>query len=295
MQLSTNLNRAFGTALAAAALACGLAFVVPQSSYAATTTLKASSTKSITITKGAGAHATKLRIPGVKYKDRKKIHWSSSKSSIASPVKCKKNESNKKSWKKVWYRTAGIKCKKAGTTVITAKYKGKKYKCKVTVKNKKATVSYAKAPAYFAKKVYNQGTIARSGDHYIETSYSSNGSFYTYRISTSSPDGPLYFSMQYNNLELIFSIENSDSIEPICSIGRYNSTTALSRKTYTGKKSLNWQVIPNISTANSRKVAELSDAALQLGMLKWNELLYDYLSGIQDNVPLKCLFPSWTY
>ena len=112
MQLSTNLNRAFGTALAAAALACGLAFVVPQSSYAATTTLKASSTKSITITKGAGAHATKLRIPGVKYKDRKKIHWSSSKSSIASPVKCKKNESNKKSWKKVCTERLALSARK---------------------------------------------------------------------------------------------------------------------------------------------------------------------------------------
>ena len=68
----------------------------------------------------------------------KKIKWSSSKKSVAT---VKKDGS-----------TCIITAKKPGKAIITAKYKGKKYKCKLTVKNKKAA-------AFTCSDVANGGTI----------------------------------------------------------------------------------------------------------------------------------------
>ena len=60
----------------------------------------------------------------IKLKNAGKVKWKTSKKSVVSISKKKKN--------KVW-----IKAKKAGTATITATYKKKTYKCRITVKEKK--------------------------------------------------------------------------------------------------------------------------------------------------------------
>ena len=76
-------------------------------------TVKLTKTK---LTMKAGASRT-IRLKGAK---ASRVSWRSSKKSVASVSKGK------------------IKAKKAGKAVITAKYKGRKYRCKVTVKKKAA-------------------------------------------------------------------------------------------------------------------------------------------------------------
>ena len=87
------------------------------------------SAKKITLTVG---QSKTLKIKGTK----KKVKWSSSKKSVATVSSKGK-----------------VKAKKKGTATITAKVGKKKYKCKVTVKNKKTTGT---------KKDTNQST-AKSG------------------------------------------------------------------------------------------------------------------------------------
>lgn len=69
----------------------------------------------------------KLSLLGVSKKDSKKIVWKSSKKSVVSVNKIGK-----------------IKAKKKGTSVISAKYKGKTYRCKVTADKKSHTAVSAK-------------------------------------------------------------------------------------------------------------------------------------------------------
>lgn len=62
-----------------------------------------------------------------------KVKWSTSNKKIATVSKGK------------------VKAKKAGKATITAKYKGKKYKCKITVKAKKKVSAYTKLANYLKK------------------------------------------------------------------------------------------------------------------------------------------------
>ena len=74
----------------------------------------------------------KLKLKGVS--GIAKVKWKTSKQSVVSIVKKKGN-------------TVTLKAKKKGTAVITAVYKKKKYRCRVTVKAKKKTESTADNPA----------------------------------------------------------------------------------------------------------------------------------------------------
>lgn len=90
-------------------------FVVTPISASAKAKKPKLSKKSVTITRGK---TYKLKLKNAK---AKKVKWTSSKKSVATVKKGK------------------ITTKKAGKTTITAKYKGKKYKCKVTVNGKSIT------------------------------------------------------------------------------------------------------------------------------------------------------------
>lgn len=63
-----------------------------------------------------------------------KVKWSSSKKKVATVSK-----------------NGVVKAKKKGKATITAKYKGKKYKCKITVKAKKKVSAYTKLVNYLKK------------------------------------------------------------------------------------------------------------------------------------------------
>ena len=65
--------------------------------------------------------ACKLKLKGVSRKA--KVKWKTSKKSVVSITKKKGN-------------TVTLKARKKGTAVVTATYKKKKYKCKITVRNK---------------------------------------------------------------------------------------------------------------------------------------------------------------
>ena len=73
----------------------------------------------------------KLKIKGIK---AKKVKWSSSNKKVATVKK------------------GIVKAKKKGRVIITAKVKGKKYKCKINVKKKKNT-SYITLPALKGTKI----------------------------------------------------------------------------------------------------------------------------------------------
>lgn len=80
--------------------------------------------KNITLQTGK---TKQLSLLGISKKDSQKIAWKSSKKSVVSV-----NKNGK------------IKAKKKGTAVISAKYKGKKYRCKVTAVKKNNTAVSAK-------------------------------------------------------------------------------------------------------------------------------------------------------
>lgn len=76
----------------------------------------------------------------IKLKNAGKVKWKTSKKSVVSISKKKKN--------KVW-----IKAKKAGKATITATYKKKTYKCRITVKKKKEKQQEADNPVMNAKDI----------------------------------------------------------------------------------------------------------------------------------------------
>lgn len=76
----------------------------------------------------------------IKLKNAGKVKWKTSKKSVVSISKKKKN--------KVW-----IKAKKAGTATITTIYKKKTYKCRITVKEKKEKRPEADTPVMNVKDV----------------------------------------------------------------------------------------------------------------------------------------------
>ena len=93
---------------------CGQGTTAAQSSKTSKkSVIKLSKTK---LTLEAGKSKT-IKLKGAK---ASKVKWASSKKQVATVSKGK------------------IKAKKAGTATITAKYKNKKYKCRVTVRDKKA-------------------------------------------------------------------------------------------------------------------------------------------------------------
>lgn len=110
-------NKSVPRLLMAALLTVALTFGVAAATALAPVTVGQAhaasiSKKSVTLTKGS---TYQLKLKKAK---AKKVKWSSSKKSVVSVGKAGK-----------------LKAKKAGKATITAKYKGKKYKCKVTVEN----------------------------------------------------------------------------------------------------------------------------------------------------------------
>lgn len=79
-----------------------------------------------------------LKLKGVSAKA--KVKWKTSKKSVVSIVKKKGN-------------TVTLKAKKKGTAVVTATYKKKQYKCKITVKAKKKEKATADNPTLNSKDV----------------------------------------------------------------------------------------------------------------------------------------------
>ncbi len=110
MKLRRFCISALAAVLLLSAASCGMG--KPAESASAKTSVKLTKTR-LTMTEGA---SRKIRLKGAKAAG---VRWRSSKKSVASVSRGK------------------IRAKKAGKTVISAKYKGKTYRCRVTVKSKK--------------------------------------------------------------------------------------------------------------------------------------------------------------
>ena len=120
--------------------------------------------KKKTITAGQTYH---LKLKGVSKKAR--VKWKTSKKSVVSITKKKGN-------------TVTLKAKKKGTEVVTATYKKKKYKCRVTVKAKKRTEPTADNPVlnssdvtlYYLSEEY-KGYITYDSSHLRECRFRVSG------------------------------------------------------------------------------------------------------------------------
>lgn len=110
--------------------------------------------------------AYRLRLKGVPA--RAKAEWKTSKKSVVSIARKKRN-------------IATIKARKKGTAVITAIYKKKKYRCKITVKAKKAEKPAADNPALNSRDV-TLYYLAEDEKNYIKYD-SSHLREYRFRVS----------------------------------------------------------------------------------------------------------------
>ncbi len=102
--------------------------------YGVKVTVKAAAKKISISKKSATLKVGKKLTLKLKNAKASKVKWSSSKKKVATVSK-----------------KGVVKAKKKGKATITAKYKGKKYKCKITVKAKKKASVYAKLANYLKK------------------------------------------------------------------------------------------------------------------------------------------------
>lgn len=116
-----------------------------------------------------------LKLKGAK---ASKVKWSSSNKKIATV-----NSKGK------------VKAKKKGKVTITAKYKNKKYTCKVTVKKAKKKTAQAVPAAPIIKDISNS--------YFINTSMNWDGSQMTYNKSTGTWDMIIY-AMKSQNLKTYY-------------------------------------------------------------------------------------------
>ena len=114
--------------------ALALLLLIPGMAAEAKTKPKLAAKKK-TITAGQTYH---LKLKGVSKKS--KVKWKTSKKSVVSITKKKGN-------------TVTLKAKKKGTAVVTATYKKKKYKCRITVKAKKKPEPVADDPVLNSRDV----------------------------------------------------------------------------------------------------------------------------------------------
>ncbi|MDO5334904.1 MAG: Ig-like domain-containing protein [Coriobacteriia bacterium] len=143
------------TALVTAALALGLLAATSLSPAAVGQAHAASiSKKSVTLVKGKSCT---LKVKGAK---AKKVKWSSSKKSVATVSK-----------------KGVVKAKKPGKATITAKYKKKKFKCKVTVKA-------AAKPAVVFDSTLGSAVLPAEGDITSVITFTGKGEV---NVSSSNP------------------------------------------------------------------------------------------------------------
>lgn len=114
----------FVVACLVAAMGFAACFATPNKAYAASKVKLNKTSATLLVGK-----STTLKLGGAK---ASKVKWSSSKRSVAT------------------VKNGKVKAKKTGATTITAKYKGKKYKCKVVVR--KLTMSKIKTQYFIGKK-----------------------------------------------------------------------------------------------------------------------------------------------
>lgn len=128
----------------------------------------------------------KLKLKGVSGKA--KVQWKTSKKSVVSIAKKKGN-------------TVTLKAKKKGTAVVTATYKKKKYKCKITVKAKKKTptadnpvLSSKDVTLYYLSETYKD-YIKYDKNHLREYRFRVSGTKKAVRDWKLSGEGADYFSI----------------------------------------------------------------------------------------------------
>lgn len=250
------------------------------SSAGAKKKVKLNKTK-LTLTEGK-SYTLKLK------NNKKKVKWTSTKKNVATVTAKGK-----------------VKAKKAGKTTITAKVSGKKYKCRVTVKEKtKSTPStpdnnngftttmktdYAASFNILKNYILSYGVTNSSGDKAINSTYSYNGTNLVYGIVYSSTAQCFNFIL-VSDLELDYdeqasaglclsvteaSIANGAArfliVYDSGYYGSVNGSFPLS-SIHSGSNSFSW----NTEEANITNTGEIADTSVTLAYACWTKLLQDH-------------------
>lgn len=231
------------------------------------------SKKSVTVTKGK---TYKLKL---KKATAKKVKWSSSKKSVATVSK-----------------SGTVKAKKAGKATITAKYKGKKYKCKVTVKNPPAAkkpsavksqtnlekvMSAIDGSRYSVKTpdgskaiVYSQNTDeGNSGTATIAADHSKKCVKFAFVVGSGSGDVNVTITLfVYDNPTAPAKVViESPSLNYNCT-GNAN----VDKATYTSTSKLSWKVVENGKDIQLESFNKNADSFVSSSMEVWDTLLKAY-------------------
>ena len=242
------LALAFGALVASSFVPCGT-----EQAHAASL-----SKKSVTITKGKTCKLT------LKKATAKKVKWSSSKKSVATVSK-----------------SGTVKAKKAGKATITAKYKGKKYRCKVTVKNPtnvERVMSAIDKSRYSVKLSSGSRAIIYSED-------TDEGNTGTVTIASDHSKKCVKFAFVVesgkSDLDAIITLFVYDSptasakvvIESPSQSYNCTGTANVNKSTYTSKTKLSWKVVENGKNAEIASFNTNADSFVSTSMDVWDELL----------------------
>ena len=213
------------------------------------------SKKSVTVTKGK---TYKLKLKKV---TAKKVKWSSSKKSVATVSK-----------------SGTVKAKKAGKATITAKYKGKKYKCKVTVVNPvsghlgKVMTAIEKSPdsASFSKGI--TALIYYEEDVAAIVASDRNARCVKFALVVEQDNADVTISM---------SVYGKSSVPAEVAVetkkrGNLKASTTLSKSTYKpGSKSQSWKLKKYSKKLGytSKEAKNKCNAVLKTSFEVWDELL----------------------
>lgn len=213
------------------------------------------SKKSVTITKGK---TYKLKL---KKATAKKVKWSSSKKSVATVSK-----------------SGTVKAKKAGKATITAKYKGKKYKCKVTVKNPvKKQTDFQKVMSAIEKSP-DSVTVSKGIKAFLVSDDDA-----AVIIASDSSDKSVKFGFVVENggrevsITLIVHENSSAPAEILLETtdnGKLKTSATVDKSSYKLGKSLSWKVKENKGLGLSdKKATDMSDQLLSESIKAWNQIL----------------------
>jgi len=219
------------------------------------------SKKKLTLTMGK---SVTLKLKNIKKSKKRKVKWSSSKKSVA-----------------VVNKSGKITAKKKGTAKITAKYAGKKYTCKVTVKGKSAKKTkpavskqdgYTILTEYLMEKgirnvtddgseVYIMSTYYSDSDNMVGSiMYSPQGNYLAFTELKSSHYFLLMIKLDSREIGMA-GIKYKDEI----SLGEVK----LDLVTGDGYDSVSW-IQDNI-------LNDVGDAMYRCGLFHWNNMLENFV------------------
>ncbi|MCR5654001.1 MAG: Ig-like domain-containing protein [Ruminococcus sp.] len=259
-----------GTVTAKKAGTCTLSTWWNSKLYGVKVIVKAAAKKKIVLSKKSASLTVGKKLT-LKLKNAKssKVKWTSSNKKVAAVTK-----------------KGVVKAKKKGKATITAKYRGKKYKCKITVK-KKSGMTIAKAFNKVKK------FVQKNGKQYGETEYScklGTKSNFLYNLMYYSDSNCLAYYAAYKNQGIALYVFNNKKAKSC--FYEYGSSGGYKKLHYTEefiKATYKYK-----TTKLTYKSATKSDNNMAIGMLSWAIGDFDSYTKKKAGVTMKQLgFTNW--